>query len=47
MLMYIYNNKYEYNNILTKINKRIIVDFYSDITQTLIDFIKGVINENR
>ena len=30
-----------------KINKRIIVDFYSDITQTLIDFIKGVINENR
>ena len=45
--MYIYNNKYEYNNILTKINKRIIVDFYSDITQTLIDFIKGVINENR
>lgn len=46
-LMYIYNNKYEYNNILVKINKRIIVDFYSDITQTLIDFIKGVINENR
>jgi len=46
-LMYIYNNKYEYNNILAKINKRIIVDFYSDITQTLIDFIKGVINENR
>ena len=45
--MYIYNNKYEYNNILAKINKRIIVDFYSDITQTLIDFIKGVINENR
>ena len=39
--MYIYNNKYDFNKINLKINKRIIVDFEDDINNNLLEFIKA------
>lgn len=39
-IMYIYNNKYDFNKINLKINKRIIVDFEDDINNNLLEFIR-------
>ncbi len=46
-IMYIYNNKYDFNKINLKINKRIIVDFEDDINNNLLEFIEGNIYGNK